>query len=175
MARPRVDGSDHHGAIREGGWGLDVSTPATGTTPGTSGSRPLDDARAGEARAFYVSFWKGFPDLAVRPAQGLFLHPHAARVAVIWLGAGTHTGPLDPPGLPPTGARIRGHVWEMLEIRDGLVTRAEQTFDSAGMLRQLGILPAPGCFAEHAMLALQRIRLAVSSVLRRGARVGRSR
>jgi hypothetical protein len=79
--------------------------------------------RLAEIRAFYERFWKAFPDLRVDPENGPFFHPHAPRITIIWLGTGTHTGPLDPPGLPPTGMRIQGHVWEMLEFRDGLLSR----------------------------------------------------
>lgn len=115
-----------------------------------------------EIRAFYASFWNTFPDLAVELADGPFFHPHAPRITMDWLGTGTHTGPLDPPGLPPTGRRIQGHVWEMFEVRDGLMCLTSQVFDTAGLMRQLGVLPAQGSRAERGMVALQRLRMKLS-------------
>ncbi len=118
--------------------------------------------RLAEIRTFYERFWKAFPDLRVDPENGPFFHPHAPRITIIWLGTGTHTGPLDPPGLPPTGMRIQGHVWEMLEFRDGLLSRIGQAFDTAGFMRQLGVLPAQGSRAERGIIALQRLRMKLS-------------
>jgi hypothetical protein len=115
-----------------------------------------------EIRAFYTGFWNAFPDLAVEVAEGPFFHPHAPRITIIWLGTGTHTGPLNPPGLPPTAKRIQGHVWEMLEVCDGIVSRVGQVFDTAGLMRQLGVLPAQGSRAEQAIAAFQRLRMKLS-------------
>jgi hypothetical protein len=42
-----------------------------------------------EIRAFYTRFWSAFPDLAVNRADGLFLHTHAPRLFIDWLGTGT--------------------------------------------------------------------------------------
>jgi hypothetical protein len=81
---------------------------------------------------------------------------------VDWLGTGTHTRPLDPPGLPATGSHIQGHVWEMFEFRDGQISRIVQAFDTAGFMRQLGVLPAQGSRAERWMVVLQRLRMKLS-------------
>jgi steroid delta-isomerase-like uncharacterized protein len=116
----------------------------------------------GEIRAFYTRFWSAFPDLAVDLADGPFLHPHAARP---FRRLARHRHPhrtLDPPGLPATGRHIQGHVWETLEIRDGHLHRIGQAFDTAGFMRQLGVLPAQGSRAERAMAAMQRLRVKLS-------------
>src|SRR3954453_11824567 len=57
-----------------------------------------------EVQAFYTShLWKAFPDLTLELADGPFFHAHAPQVSLRWLAKGTHTGPLHPPGLAPTG------------------------------------------------------------------------
>ena len=112
-------------------------------------------------QAFYTgSIWKAMPDAAVELAAGPFFHPHAPSVVVIWTGTGTNTGPLNPPGLPPTGKSFQQRVWEAFELRDdGLISRISQAFDTVGLLRQLGLLPAQGSRAERGMAALQRLRM----------------
>src|SRR4051794_14376683 len=61
----------------------------------------------GEVGVFYSeSLWKAFPDLSLELADGPFFHAGAPRVSLRWLVTGTHTGPLDPPGLAPTGKHV---------------------------------------------------------------------
>jgi SnoaL-like domain len=71
-----------------------------------------------QARSFYADYlWKAFPDSFLELEDGPFLHPHAPRVSFAWRGVGTHTGPLDPPGLAPTGKRIEAPAREIAEFR----------------------------------------------------------
>jgi predicted ester cyclase len=115
-----------------------------------------------EASAFYTNMWKGFPDLTLELMDGPFFHPHAARISFNWLAAGTHTGPLDPPGLAPTGKRVEFDVREIAEIRNGLDSRIRIVVDMADVMRQLGMFPAPGSHGERAIAMMQRLQMKLS-------------
>jgi steroid delta-isomerase-like uncharacterized protein len=60
-------------------------------------------------------------------------------------GRGTHAGPLATPAgmLPPTGRVIDVPFCEVMEVREGRISRARLYFDSATLMRQLGVLPEP--------------------------------
>ena len=116
-----------------------------------------------EISAFYTNtLWKAMPDAHVEPADGPYLHPQAPRIIMVWTGSGTNLGPLDPPGLAPTGRLFQTHVWEMFELRDGAMTRVSQAFDTAAVMRELGVLPAQGSRAERVMAGLQRVWMKMS-------------
>lgn len=112
-----------------------------------------------EVKAFYNNtLWKAFPDLTLELADGPFFHPHAPRVSLRWRAVGTHTGPLDPPGLAPTAKRVEFDVREIADIRDGLASHIRLVIDMADAMRQLGVLPPRGSRAEQGMAMLQRLR-----------------
>jgi len=112
-----------------------------------------------EVSAFYANIWKAFPDATLELMDGPFLHPHAPRVSLNWLGVGTHAGPLDPPGLAPTGRRVEFDVREILEFRDELISRIRLVVDMTDVMRQLGMLPAPGSRGERAIAMMQRLQM----------------
>lgn len=112
-----------------------------------------------EVKAFYRdSIWRGFPDLAIELAEGPFFHPRAPRVSLAWRATGTHTGLLDPPGLAPTGRRVEMDVREIIVLRDGLASHIRLVIDLADVLRQVGVLPAPGSRGERMMARMQRLQ-----------------
>jgi steroid delta-isomerase-like uncharacterized protein len=116
-----------------------------------------------EVGTFYrESLWKAFPDLTLELADGPFFHPDAPRVSIRWLVTGTHTGPLDPPGLASTGKHVAFDAREVADFRDGLVSRISLVVDMADAMRQLGVLPVVGSRAERAMARVQRLRMMVS-------------
>ncbi len=116
-----------------------------------------------EVSAFYRdNIWKAFPDLTLELMDGPFFHLHAPRISFNWLAAGTHTGPLDPPGLAPTGKRVEMDVREIAEIRDGLASRIRLVVDMADLMRQLGVLPARGSHGERAIAMMQRLQMKLS-------------
>ncbi len=116
-----------------------------------------------EVSAFYTNtIWKAFPDLTLELMDGPFFHPHAPRISLNWLAAGTHTGPLDPPGLAATDKRVEMDVREIAEIRNGLVSRIRLVVDMADVMRQLGVLPARGSHGERAIAMMQRLQMKLS-------------
>ena len=116
-----------------------------------------------EVSAFYANnIWTAFPDVRMELMDGPFFHAHAPRISFNWFAVGTHTGPLDPPGLAPTGKRVEFDVREIAEIRDGLVSRIRMVVDMAAVMRQLGMLPAPGSRGERAIAMMQRLQMKLS-------------
>jgi ketosteroid isomerase-like protein len=45
--------------------------------------------------------------------------------------------------VPPTGRSLETRFCEVLDIRDGKITDARSYFDLAGIMIQLGLMPAP--------------------------------
>lgn len=114
--------------------------------------------RAEVATTYSDQFWRAFPDLTIELADGPLLHPTAPRAAVDWQVRGTHLGPLDPPGLQPTGRGFTTIARELVTIEDGLARRIHLIMDMADVMRQLGVLPASGSRGEAAMMAMQRLQ-----------------
>jgi steroid delta-isomerase-like uncharacterized protein len=112
----------------------------------------------GDVRDFLEHTWRAFPDLRFEMTDGPYLAPDRPAAAFYWRGLGTHTGPIDPPGLPPTGKRMDFHGADFHEYRDGKVARLRILFDMADCMRQLGALPAHGSRGEKAMAALARLQ-----------------
>ena len=78
------------------------------------------------------------------------------RVATEHVGRGTHTGPLAGPAgtIPPTGRQVELRFGEFFELREGRIARLVAYYDSAALLRQLGLLPGQGSAADRAMTAV---------------------
>ena len=60
-----------------------------------------------------------------------------ARVTV----SGTHQGPFQ--GIPPTGRSIRQAQMHFIRFRDGKAVEHRAVRDDLGVMRQLGVIPAP--------------------------------
>jgi steroid delta-isomerase-like uncharacterized protein len=111
-----------------------------------------------DVREFLAHAWRAFPDMRFELLAGPFLHPAEPRAAYHWRGQATHTGPIDPPGMPPTGRRWEVDGVDFHVYRDGKVARLTIIFDMADAMRQLGALPQPGSRGEKAMAALARMQ-----------------
>jgi steroid delta-isomerase-like uncharacterized protein len=110
----------------------------------------------GEVREFVDLVWRAFPDLRFEVTAGPFLHPSEPRAAFYWDGHATHTGPIDPPGLAPSGRKVHMHGGDFHLYRDGKLSSLQIVFDMAAVMRQLGVLPPAGGGGERALAALQR-------------------
>jgi steroid delta-isomerase-like uncharacterized protein len=117
-----------------------------------------------EVREFIESTWRGLPDLRFEIVDGPFTIADEPKAAFYWKGFATHTGPIEPPGLAPTGRRIEMQGGDFHEYRDGKLVRLRIVFDVAHTMRQLGVLPAPGTRAERLTMRLANIQ----TKLRRG-------
>jgi steroid delta-isomerase-like uncharacterized protein len=111
-----------------------------------------------DVRAFLDHAWRGMPDLRFEVRAGPFVHPQEPRAASWWNASGTHTGPLDPPGLAPTGKALAFDGADFHEYRDGKVARLRIVFDMGAVIRQLGLLPAAGSREERLMAKAAGLR-----------------
>jgi steroid delta-isomerase-like uncharacterized protein len=118
----------------------------------------------GEYRPYFQELFDALPDFKY---EVLKMVTEGNRVAVHWQASGTFTGkPYQ--GLKPNGKTGRLEGIDMVEIVDGKVVRNDVSFDSAMMMRDLGILPAVGSSAEKVTKGLFNVRGAALKVLRRG-------
>ena len=91
----------------------------------------------------FLEYFRGwsvaFPDLRL---AHLKIAEYDARVTVEYELKGTHTGPLVTRRghLPPTAMEVQLRVCDVLELSDGKVAHVRTYFDSASLLRQLGLL-----------------------------------
>ena len=120
-----------------------------------------------DVREFVESAWRAMPDLEFQMVEGPFLLEGEPKAAFYWKGTGTFTGPLDPPGLAPTGARIAFEGCGLHEYRDGRVCRLRIVFDMMDVSRQIGMLPKQGSQLEKAGAAAQRLGMRVRERLSR--------
>jgi predicted ester cyclase len=98
------------------------------------GNPPVDRAgHEGFAKAFYAAFPDMRHDVELSVAD-------EDSVAVRFVIRGTSKAPFF--GIPATGKPVTVCANVILRVRDGKVTELFGAFDEAGLLRQLGVLPA---------------------------------
>ena len=80
------------------------------------------------------TYTAAFPDIQLEITSELST---GDRSVVEFTARGTHQGELD--GIAPTGRSVEVQVCNLIEVRDGKIVLEREYFDSASMLRQLGI------------------------------------
>jgi predicted ester cyclase len=108
-------------------------------------TRPTPDARR-RVRAYITAYRVAFPDLTVDIDD---IVPAEDAVTLCWTSRGTHLGHFSHPdvqsfGLAPTGRAARWSGISLFRLRDGRIVETRSHGDVYGLLRQLGLLPAPG-------------------------------
>jgi steroid delta-isomerase-like uncharacterized protein len=93
--------------------------------------------RAGLADVL-TSMFTGFPDLHWELHDTLV---EDDRVMTLSTWTGTHFGEFL--GIPATGRNVSVEAWTIDRYRDGQLTESRIIMDVAGMLMQLGVIPAP--------------------------------
>ena len=128
----------------------------------------------GDVREFLEFLWRAMPDLEFQDLEGPFLSRGEPTVAFYWRGTATFTGPLDPPGFAPTGARVAFEGFELLEFRDDRVCRLRIVYDMMDVSRQIGIVPDARRAGREAGAAAERLSVSVRNRFRGqpGPRVG---
>jgi steroid delta-isomerase-like uncharacterized protein len=111
-----------------------------------------------DVRTFLEHTWTAFPDLRFEPIDGPYLDSRAPKASFYWRGYATHLGPIDPPGLAPTGRRMEIEGGDFHEYREGKLVRLRIVFDMARAMRQLGALPEPGARAERLAVGLANLQ-----------------
>ena len=103
--------------------GLDVNDPVP--------HRGRDDLRARATR-----YLNAFPDLRLTFEAVL---ADRGRLAVLWTARGTHRGSFM--HIPPTHRTFEVRGVALLTVEDGLIRHGLFVWDTAGVLRALGLLP----------------------------------
>ena len=87
-----------------------------------------------------VGMYRGaFPDLHLTIEDEI---TEGDRIVTRFTGRGTHRGSLM--GIPPTGKRVTITAIDILRFENGRIAEHWGNQDLLGMMRQLGVIPAPG-------------------------------
>jgi steroid delta-isomerase-like uncharacterized protein len=95
-------------------------------------------------REGYLQFARGwvaaFPDLRI---EILHYHSTDSWAVVEYAFRGTHTGAMISNGgfVPPTWSQVDFRLCDSVQISDGRIVRLQTFFDSATLLRQMGLFP----------------------------------
>jgi steroid delta-isomerase-like uncharacterized protein len=100
--------------------------PATGDTTGLDGAREVIEG-----------YRSAFPDLTITIEDQL---AERDLVATRWTAKGTHKGELM--GVAATGKQATVTGLTIDKIEDGKIVESWTNWDTLGMLRQLGVIPA---------------------------------
>ncbi len=123
-------------------------------------SMPEPPARGRAAvREFAESILHAFPDFRYEIVPPLCTAADASRCAIAWRISATHLGTM-PPGYAPTGRRVSMEGVDVLDIRDGLITRILTAFDplpAAEQLLGLRLRPIPGTWRATVAVTVQRM------------------
>ena len=119
-----------------------------------------------DVREFLDATWLAIPDMTFEVLAGPYVIPGEPRAAFHWRGWGTHTGPLDPPGLAATGRPWELDGVDLHEYRDGRVSKLRIAFDMMSISRQLGLMPDSGSRAESALAMAQRSAARIQQAIR---------
>lgn len=90
-----------------------------------------------------------FPDYRFEETERAYASRDRPKAIVPWRFTGTNTGPIDPPGLAPTGRAVVLEGVDHWSFRDGLVERYRADHDTNTILRQLGLVPEPESHSEN--------------------------
>ncbi len=106
---------------------------------------------------------RAFPDFTFTLRGPVCFAPDGGSCCVPWTITATNAGPYEPPGLAPTGRKLRFDGFDYVVFRDGLISRIETRFDPAEVSTQMmgvDIRPAAGSFAEWCFVRVQRVMAA---------------
>ncbi|RJQ56689.1 MAG: DUF4440 domain-containing protein [Actinobacteria bacterium] len=121
---------------------------------------PQPPARGRPAvRAFAEAVLEAFPDFEYEVQEPLCSADDGSRCAIVWRISATHLHPLRPLGYAPTRRKADFDGVDVLDIREGKVTRILTAFDllpAAEQLLGLRLRPVPGTWRAKGAVAVQR-------------------
>lgn len=130
--------------------------------------RPPARGRA-EVRAFAESVLEAFPDFRYDVEGPILTAADASRCAIIWRISATHENVLRPMGFAPTGRRVDIEGVDVLDIRDGVVTRIRTAFDpvlAGEQLLGMRLRPLPGTWGARIAVTAQRFLARIARIKR---------
>lgn len=111
-------------------------------------------------KTFAEAVLHAFPDFRYDVQPPICSAEDGSRCAIVWRISATNLGPLQPLGYAPTGRRVSFEGVDVLDIRDGRVTRILTAFDPmAGAEQLLGrrLRPIPGTWRARVAVTAQRM------------------
>jgi steroid delta-isomerase-like uncharacterized protein len=102
---------------------------------------PLRDKDA--LRAAFNAWMTAFPDMSVSSVSRV-IGDDAVAAEIVFTG--TNTGPMVMGGMemPPTGKSAQGRGSYIARVKDGKIVEFRSHPDAAGVMMQLGLMPAMG-------------------------------
>lgn len=116
---------------------------------------------------FVSHTFRAFPDFHFEQTAAPLVSEEAPRALAPYRLRGTMLGAYEP--FAATGARVALEGVDDWTFRDEKLSRYDTYYDSIGMARQLGIMPAVGSQAERAMAALQHVQTRIRRTMNRRA------
>jgi steroid delta-isomerase-like uncharacterized protein len=113
------------------------------------------------ARATVEHYRAAFPDVRFTIEDVV---DQRDRVAIRWTATGTHRGELN--GLAPTDRSVTVSGITIQRMAGGRVTEAWTSWDTLGLLQQIGAAPSPGGIAERIGVRFQRAATLVEKKVR---------
>ena len=99
---------------------------------------------------------RGVPDMHLEKLEE-WVSPGGSVISSYFRFTATLTGPIDPPGIAPTGQALHSMGMDRSELRNGLVSRHQIFWDIQDRARQVGLAPARGSLLERAGFKLQHL------------------
>jgi steroid delta-isomerase-like uncharacterized protein len=101
---------------------------------------PLPGQAAGleGAKQKWAMYLEALPDLHLSIEE---MVSEIDRVAVRWIGVGTHQGELM--GVPPTGRQLRIEGISIYRLVNGKIVEQREQWDRMALMQQLGVVPTP--------------------------------
>lgn len=110
-------------------------------------------------REFSEAVLEAFPDFHYEVDAPICIAADGSRCAIIWRISATHQRPLRPLGYAPTGRRASFEGVDVLDIRNGEITRIRTAFDpvfAAEQLLGMRLRPVPGTWRATFAVIIQR-------------------
>ncbi len=111
-------------------------------------------------RAFAEDILRAFPDFRYEIQPPICSAPDGSRCAIVWRISASHLHAFGPLGYAPTGRQGNIEGVDVIDIRDGQVTRILTAFDvlsAAEQLLGMKLRPAPGTWRGRLTVAVQRM------------------
>ena len=111
-------------------------------------------------REFVVAVLEAFPDFVYEVDHPICVSADGSRCAVSWKITATHSGVLQPMGFAPTARRGTFEGVDVLDVRDGKVTRIHTAFDpifAAEQFTGFTLRPRPGSWRAAVLSRIQRV------------------
>jgi len=111
-------------------------------------------------REFCEAVLEAFPDFTYDIDGPICTAADDSRCAIVWRVSATNKGALRPLGYAPTMRRATFEGVDVLDIRDGRITRIRTAFDpvlAAEQLLGMPLRPMPGTWRGRIAVTIQRI------------------